>query len=136
MTGTNPLVLIVDDEQAIRRFLRISLTNAGYRTQDVATGEGALRVSAAEPPELILLDLGLPDMDGQEVLHRLLAVSGVAARVETDPARFRAVDLPLLQGDPGRLRALGWERRRSVEEALADLWAETAGPVKVRAAES
>ncbi len=72
----------------------------------------------------------------EQVLHRLMDVAGVSARVETDPARFRAVDLPLLCGDASRLRALGWEPRRSVDDALADLWAEASGPARVRAAES
>jgi len=57
-----------------------------------------------------------------EALDRLRAVSGVDARVETDPARLRPVDLPLSCGDPGRLRALGWEPHRSLDEALGDLW--------------
>jgi GDP-4-dehydro-6-deoxy-D-mannose reductase len=58
-------------------------------------------------------------------LERLMAVSGVAARVEEDPERMRPVDLPLLLGDAGRLRALGWQPARSVDDALAALWAET-----------
>lgn len=60
-----------------------------------------------------------------EALERLMAVSGVGARVEEDPQRMRPVDLPLLKGDAGRLRELGWEPRRGLDEALADLWAET-----------
>jgi GDP-4-dehydro-6-deoxy-D-mannose reductase len=59
-----------------------------------------------------------------EALDRLMAVSGARARVEVDPARVRSVDLPLLLGDAGRLRALGWEPRRGLDQALADLWAE------------
>lgn len=59
----------------------------------------------------------------EEALERLMAVSGVAARVEPDPERMRPVDLPLLQGDAGRLRALGWDPRRTLDDALADLWA-------------
>jgi GDP-4-dehydro-6-deoxy-D-mannose reductase len=59
-----------------------------------------------------------------EALERLMAVSGVAARVEEDPERMRPVDLPLLLGDAGRLRALGWQPARSVDDALAALWTE------------
>jgi len=59
-----------------------------------------------------------------EALERLMAVSGVAARVEEDPERMRPVDLPLLVGDAGRLRALGWQPGRSVDDALAALWNE------------
>lgn len=58
-----------------------------------------------------------------EALERLMAISGVAARIETDPERIRPVDLPLLLGDARPLRALGWEPRRTLDDALADLWA-------------
>jgi GDP-4-dehydro-6-deoxy-D-mannose reductase len=58
-----------------------------------------------------------------EALERLMAISGVTARVETDPERIRPVDLPLLLGDARPLRALGWEPRRTLDDALADLWA-------------
>jgi GDP-4-dehydro-6-deoxy-D-mannose reductase len=57
-----------------------------------------------------------------------MAVSGVEARIEEDPQRMRPVDLPLLKGDAGRLRELGWEPRRGLDQALADLWAETSPP--------
>lgn len=57
-----------------------------------------------------------------DMLDRLLAVSGVEARVEIDPQRFRPVDLPLLQADAGRLRALGWSPVRSLDAALEELW--------------
>ena len=60
-----------------------------------------------------------------EMLERLVGVSGVAARIEIDPQRFRPVDLPLLQADAGRLRALGWEPSRTLDEALEELWRRT-----------
>jgi len=59
-----------------------------------------------------------------EALERLCAVSGVQPRVEQDPERMRPVDLPLLLGDNGRLRKLGWEPRRTLDQALSDLWAD------------
>ncbi|HLX09773.1 MAG TPA: GDP-mannose 4,6-dehydratase [Thermoanaerobaculia bacterium] len=62
-----------------------------------------------------------------EALDRLMAISGVRARVEVDPARVREVDLPLLLGDARRLRDLGWEPRRGLDEALAELWAAAGG---------
>jgi GDP-4-dehydro-6-deoxy-D-mannose reductase len=58
-----------------------------------------------------------------EALERLMTISGVAARIEVDPARVRPVDLPLLVGDAARLRALGWLPRRGLDDALAELWA-------------
>ncbi len=64
-------ILIIEDEQPIRRFLRASLTNEGYRITEAESGEEGLRIAARQPPDLVILDLGLPDMDGQEVLRRL-----------------------------------------------------------------
>lgn len=58
-----------------------------------------------------------------EALERLTAVSGVDARIEPDPERMRPVDLPLLLGDARPLRALGWEPRRTLDDAIKDLWA-------------
>jgi GDP-4-dehydro-6-deoxy-D-mannose reductase len=57
-----------------------------------------------------------------EALERLMAVSGVRAEVREDPERMRPVDLPLLLGDAHRLRRLGWEPRRTLDEGLLDLW--------------
>ena len=58
-----------------------------------------------------------------EVLGRLCAVAGVEPPVEEDPERMRPVDVPLLLGDNRRLRELGWEPCRTLDQALADLWA-------------
>jgi GDP-4-dehydro-6-deoxy-D-mannose reductase len=62
-----------------------------------------------------------------EALARLCAVSGVEPRIEEDPERMRPVDLPLLLGDNGRLRKLGWEPRRTLDQALSDLWEDIGG---------
>ena len=71
MSPSEPLVLVVDDEPQLRRFLRASLPAQGYRLVEAATGEEALREAAARAPDLVLLDLGLPDLDGVEVTRRL-----------------------------------------------------------------
>ncbi|MBA4104717.1 MAG: DNA-binding response regulator [Pirellula sp.] len=55
----------------MRRFLRTFLTGASYRLAEAASGEEAIQAAVESPPDLILLDLGLPDMDGQEVIRRL-----------------------------------------------------------------
>jgi GDP-4-dehydro-6-deoxy-D-mannose reductase len=60
----------------------------------------------------------------REALGHLLAVTGIAARVEIDPQRVRPLDVPLLCGDNARLRALGWKPRHGLDGALADLWSE------------
>ena len=70
MSGDH-LILIIEDEQPIRRFLRASLTNEGYRVSEAVSGESGLRMASSQPPDLVILDLGLPDLDGHEVLRRL-----------------------------------------------------------------
>jgi two-component system, OmpR family, KDP operon response regulator KdpE len=64
-------VLVVDDEPAIRRFLRASLAAHGYAVFEADTGQAALAAVATDRPDLVILDLGLPDLDGIEVARLL-----------------------------------------------------------------
>lgn len=64
-------VLIVDDEPAIRKFLRVTLTAQAYNTIEAASGQEALSIVAAEKPDIIVLDIGLPDINGIEVTRLL-----------------------------------------------------------------
>jgi two-component system, OmpR family, KDP operon response regulator KdpE len=64
-------VLVIDDEPQIRRFLDISLRAQGYRVEAAATGGAGLQALAAHGADLVILDLGLPDRDGQDVLREL-----------------------------------------------------------------
>lgn len=64
-------ILIIDDEPPIRRFLRTALTVQGYRVEEVDTGEAALDFLKRNPVDLAVLDLGLPGLDGLEVVRRL-----------------------------------------------------------------
>jgi two-component system KDP operon response regulator KdpE len=64
-------VLIVEDEPQLRRALGINLRARRYEVEAVGDGAGALRAAATSPPDLVILDLGLPDMDGIEVIHGL-----------------------------------------------------------------
>jgi two-component system KDP operon response regulator KdpE len=64
----NLRILVVDDEKAIRSFLRVSLSSHGYNVFESATAEEALEKSVSAHPDAIILDLGLPDMDGIEVI--------------------------------------------------------------------
>jgi two-component system KDP operon response regulator KdpE len=64
-------VLVVDDERAIRRFLQVSLAAHGHTVFEAASGQEALAVVATQRPDLIILDLGLPDIEGIEVIRRL-----------------------------------------------------------------
>jgi two-component system KDP operon response regulator KdpE len=74
MTGAGPLhVLVVDDEPAIRRFLRTSLDVQGYRVSEAADGGEALDMMRRNAVDVLVLDLGLPGIDGFEVIRRLRA---------------------------------------------------------------
>jgi len=64
-------VLVVDDERAIRRYLRAALNAQGYTVYEASGGKEALNMVVADRPDLIILDLGLPDMDGVEVTRQL-----------------------------------------------------------------
>ena len=64
-------VLIIDDEPPIRRLLRLTLEPAGYKVYEAETGQLGLQEAAAKRPDVIVLDMGLPDMDGLLALKRL-----------------------------------------------------------------
>jgi two-component system, OmpR family, KDP operon response regulator KdpE len=66
-----PIALIIDDEVQIRRLLKVALENENYQVREAKTGQEGLVEIANSKPAVILLDLGLPDMDGLEVLKRL-----------------------------------------------------------------
>jgi two-component system KDP operon response regulator KdpE len=67
----NERILIVDDEPAIRRFLRVTLSAQGYTTLEADSGQDALNLAAKDKPDIIILDIGLPDIDGVEVTRLL-----------------------------------------------------------------
>jgi len=71
MTGAGALILLVEDEPQMRRFLRVALEGSGYRYLEAGTGQEGLALAAQHRPEAILLDLGLPDMDGLDLVVRL-----------------------------------------------------------------
>lgn len=90
-------VLVVDDEPQILRFLRPSLTAAGYDVVTAETGTAALKAAATSAPAAILLDLGLPDMDGKHVISKLREWSKtpiivVSAR-DREAEKIEALDL-------------------------------------------
>jgi two-component system KDP operon response regulator KdpE len=89
-------ILVIDDEPQIRRYLRVSLQAHDFRILEAAGGQEGLRVAALEKPDLIVLDLGLPDMDGQMVIARLrewTAVPIIVLSVRADEAdKIAALD--------------------------------------------
>ena len=64
-------ILVIEDEPPIRKFLRISLESHGYVTIDTDTAAKGIAHAIAEPPDAVILDLGLPDQDGLDVITRL-----------------------------------------------------------------
>jgi two-component system, OmpR family, KDP operon response regulator KdpE len=71
VTDPNPLILVIEDEVQMRRFLRASLTSNGYQVVETDTAADGLAQAAGRNPDLVLLDLGLPDQDGLVVTQRL-----------------------------------------------------------------
>jgi two-component system KDP operon response regulator KdpE len=67
----SPLILVIEDDPQIRRFLRATLADYGYNHLEATTGQEGLRLVGLQHPDLIVLDLGLPDLDGLEVTRRL-----------------------------------------------------------------
>ena len=125
------LVLVVDDERSIRSFLRVGLESAGYEMIEAAGGREGLALAASSRPDIIVLDLGLPDMDGFAVLERLREWTQLPVLVLTvhdeEEDKVRALDLgaddylikPFEFAELlARLRALG---RRSSQKIQQDV---------------
>jgi two-component system KDP operon response regulator KdpE len=89
-------ILVIDDEAQIHRFLKPALEAAGYEVERAETAAEGLRLAAGRAPDAVLLDLGLPDMDGQEVLQRLRAFSEVPVLIlsarEREAEKIAALD--------------------------------------------
>jgi two-component system KDP operon response regulator KdpE len=96
MESSGVKVLVVDDEAAIQRFLKTILSGAGFAVHQAETGNLALTAAAVVRPELILLDLGLPDLDGVEVIKRIREWSPVPIIVlsvrDREEAKVQALD--------------------------------------------
>jgi two-component system KDP operon response regulator KdpE len=95
-TAPSPRILVVDDEPQIRKFLEISLRSQGYTVAQAATGREGLERLATHGAELVVLDLGLPDLEGHEVLRELRAWSRVPVIVlsvrATESEKVQALD--------------------------------------------
>lgn len=90
-------ILLIEDEPEIRRFLRTALPAHGFRLHEAATGQGGLTEAKARNPDLILLDLGLPDLEGDEVIRHIREWTAtpiiVLSARDQEQAKVAALDL-------------------------------------------
>jgi two-component system KDP operon response regulator KdpE len=96
MSDLGPTILVIEDEAAMRRFLRVSLESNGYHWQEASSAREGLAQAASRNPDLVLLDLGLPDQDGIEVTARLrewakMPIIVISARGQEED-KVRALD--------------------------------------------
>src|SRR5262245_31697708 len=84
-----PVIVLIEDEPQIRRFLRATLGSQGYRLHEATTGEDGLIEAASRQPDVVIIDLGLPDIDGLEVIRRLREWSRVPIIVLSAPGQER-----------------------------------------------
>lgn len=96
MTEPKPLVLVVEDEPQMRKFVRITLESHDYRVVEAETADEGLRRATEYTPDAVLLDLGLPDMDGSKVIERVREWSAtpilvISARGQEE-SKVRALD--------------------------------------------
>lgn len=112
--GEQKPVLSVGNLTALRDFVHVADGAAAYRRL-AEDGEPGTSYNLATGNAVSIA----------HALDRLVAVSGVQARVQQDPERLRPVDLPLLSGDNRRLRSLGWEPQHTLDDAVRDLWQAT-----------
>jgi two-component system, OmpR family, KDP operon response regulator KdpE len=96
MSEPSPRILMIEDEAPMRRFLRASLRQAGYQLIEAETATEGLAQAAAQNPDLVLLDLGLPDLDGLVVTERLrqwakMPIIVISARGQ-EPDKIKALD--------------------------------------------
>lgn len=127
MTTASPhrRVLIVDDEEEIRAAIRQILAEEGYAVETVASGEAALAAIAARAPDLILLDVNLPGVDGWQVLDELRSAAGAQTPVVVMTAGY---DIQAQALDNGAQGYLG--KPFDLEDLIAAVGAHVGLPVR------
>ena len=113
MSSDGARILIVDDEKQIRRMLNVALAGTGYDIAEASTGQDGLNQAAIFHPDIIILDLGLPDCDGREVIKKLREWSQIPIIIlsvrEKENEKIEALDAgaddyltkPFSMGEPG-----------------------------------
>ncbi len=98
MTANAPIILVIEDEPPLQKFLRVTLTSNGYQVIEATTGESGVRHAANDRPDLIILDLGLPDLDGVEVTKRIREWSAIPIIVVSARGKEQDKVVPLDAG--------------------------------------
>jgi GDP-4-dehydro-6-deoxy-D-mannose reductase len=104
-------VLRVGNLDSQRDFLHVADGAAGYRAVALSGADSTVYNLASGHARCV-----------RDVLNQLIEITGLDVRIETDPERLRPSDVPVMEGNPGRLEALGWRSKHSLEDALRDLW--------------
>ena len=73
----NPLILVVEDDAAVRNLITVTLETQNYRFESASDGRQALLAVTSQQPDIVLLDLGLPDMDGEAIIRRIRSWSAM-----------------------------------------------------------
>ena len=81
--GKTKTFLVVEDDKQIRSFISFSLKAQEYQCTEVSKGKDAMRVIAMEDPDIMILDLGLPDMDGLDIIKRIYSIDGLSPTLST-----------------------------------------------------
>jgi two-component system KDP operon response regulator KdpE len=126
-TPSKSAVLVIDDEGHIRQFLRTAFEFEGFTVREAADADAGLRSATLQPPDLVILDLGLPDQDGASVVERLRSWSSIPIIVLTVRSRER---------EKVRLLELGADDYVVKPFAIAELIARARAALRPRAAQS
>ena len=114
-----PVIIVIEDEPDIRRFLRAALLSSGYRLVEATTGQEGLQAAETRQPDLIILDLGLPDMDGLEVIRQLRAWTAVPIIVLSAKGQ-ETVKVAALDTGASCLRACGYRSAMRIDPRRED----------------
>ena len=106
MTEARSTILVVEDEPEIRRFLRSSLGADGYRVVEAESGSRGATDAGTHKPDLAIVDLGLPDLDGVEVIRRIRSWSGMPIVVLSARIQERSESTRIGIGDHSRMRRI------------------------------